>query len=64
MIEQMLTFLPPALEAQGDWEVVSDLVKKTLEQGNSAKRQLWAFAQSGRLEDVVDLILRETIEGL
>ena len=64
LIEQMLTFLKPALEAQGDWEVVSDLIKTTLEQGNRAKRQLWAFAQSGRLEDVVDLILRETIEGL
>ena len=64
MIEAMLTFLRPALEGQGDWDEVSDLVRKTLEHGNSAKRQLWAFAQSGRLEDVIDLILRETVQGL
>ena len=60
----MLAFLRPALEAHGDWELVSDLVRKTLEHGNSAKRQLWAFAQSGRLEDVVDLIVSETMQGL
>ncbi len=29
-----------------------------------AKRQLWAFAQAGRLEDVIDLILKETVQGL
>ena len=35
-----------------------------LEHGNAARRQLWAFAQDGRLEDVIDLILRETVLGL
>jgi carboxylate-amine ligase len=64
LIEGTLTFLKPALEANGDWEIVSELVFKTLDHGTSAKRQLWAFAQSGRLEDVVDLIVRETTEGL
>jgi carboxylate-amine ligase len=64
LIEAMLTFLRPALERQGDWDEVSDIVQTTLDRGNSAKRQLWAFGQSGRLEDVVDLILRETVLGL
>jgi carboxylate-amine ligase len=64
LIEAMLTFLRPALEWYGDWGEVSDIVRTTLDRGNSAKRQLWVFAQSGRLEDVVDLVLRETVLGL
>jgi carboxylate-amine ligase len=60
----MLTFVRPSLEGLGDWEEVWEIVHWTLEKGNSAKRQLWAFAQTGRLEDVVDLILRETAQGL
>jgi glutamate---cysteine ligase / carboxylate-amine ligase len=64
LIEAMLTFLRPALERHRDWDEVAELVHKTLDHGNSAKRQLWAFAQSGRLEDVIDLILRETVQGI
>jgi carboxylate-amine ligase len=64
LIEAMLTFLRPALEEQGDWDEVSEIVRKTLDHGNSARRQLRAFAQSGRLEAVVDLILRETVQEL
>ncbi len=64
LIETMLTFLRPSLEHYGDWDEVSALVRKTLDVGNSATRQLWVFAQSGRLEDVIDLILRETVQGL
>jgi carboxylate-amine ligase len=64
LIEAMLAFLRPALEASGDWQEVSEIVGRTLDQGNSAKRQLWAFAQGGRLEDVIDLILQETVRGL
>jgi carboxylate-amine ligase len=64
VIEGMLDVLRPALEVEGDWNLVSQIVEKTLDQGNSAKRQLWAFAQAGRLEDVIDLILAETAQGL
>ncbi len=64
VVESMLTFLRPALEVHDDWNEVSAIVKNTLDHGNSARRQLWAFAQSGRLEDVIDLILRETVQGL
>jgi carboxylate-amine ligase len=54
----------PALETQGEWDEVSELVRTTLDRDNSAKRQLWAFAQSGQLEGVVDLIIRESELGL
>jgi len=64
LVESLLTFLRPALEKHGDWDEVSSLVQKTLDHGNSAKRQLWAFAQSGRLDDVIDLLLGETVQGL
>jgi carboxylate-amine ligase len=64
LVEAMLTILRPALEVDGDWEEITSLVRVTLDRGNSAKRQLWAFAQSGRLEDVIDLILQETVQGL
>jgi glutamate---cysteine ligase / carboxylate-amine ligase len=63
LIETKPTFLRPALEAQGDWIEVADLVRETLDHGNSAQRQLWAFARAGRFEDVVDLILWETVLG-
>ncbi|QEH38959.1 Carboxylate-amine ligase YbdK [Aquisphaera giovannonii] len=64
MIDTLLTYLRPALEDSGDWDEVSTLVRETLERGNSAKRQRWAFAQGGRFEDVLDLILAETVRGL
>jgi carboxylate-amine ligase len=64
LIESMLRYLRPILEDQGDWDEVSSLIRQTIDRGNAAKRQLWAFAQSGRLEDVIDLILRETVQGL
>jgi glutamate---cysteine ligase / carboxylate-amine ligase len=64
LVEAMLALLRPALEGYGDWDEVSGIVRTTLDRGNSAKRQVWAFAQSGRLEDVVDLIVRETAHGI
>ena len=64
MVESLLTFLRPSLDFLGEWDEVSGLVRKTLERGNGATRQRRAFQQSGRLEDVVDLILGETSEEL
>ena len=46
----MLTFLRARIEAQGNWIEVADLVRKTLDHGNGAKRQLWAFAQAGQFK--------------
>ncbi|MFO0890284.1 MAG: carboxylate-amine ligase [Isosphaeraceae bacterium] len=64
VVASMLQFLHPALGDLGDWDEISELVNMTLERGNSAKRQRWAFAQSGRMQDVVDLLMSETVRGL
>ena len=64
MIGAMLDFLRPALEDAGEWDEVASLVRQTIERGTGAQRQRTAYARSGRLEDVVDLIVDETKRGL
>jgi carboxylate-amine ligase len=64
VVEDLLAFVRPALEELGEWDEVSGLVRQTLARGNGARRQREAFARAGRLEDVVDLILAETYQGL
>ena len=59
-VRQLVTRLRPQLEEFGDWQTVSDLAEATLARGNSADRQRAAFAERGRLDDVVDLVVRET----
>lgn len=63
MIEKMMNFLRPALEESGDWQEVSALVGSTLKHGNGAMRQRQMYERSGRLQDVVDLLIEETAEG-
>ena len=63
MIEKLLAFARAALEESGDWEEVSSLARETLEQGNGATRQRRAYERTGRLEDVVDMLIQETAEG-
>lgn len=63
LVEKLLAFLRPALEEQGEWEEVQALVRQTIERGNGAARQRAAYAQAGRYEEVVDLIVRETAAG-
>ena len=63
VIERMLAFARPALEEDGDWEEVAALVRETLEHGNGASRQRRACERAGRLEDVVDTLIRETAPG-
>ncbi len=63
MIEKMLLFARPALEEAGDWEEVSELVYETLKHGNGATRQRRIFGRTGRLEDVVDMLIEETARG-
>jgi carboxylate-amine ligase len=64
MIEKLLAFLRPALEEGGDWEEVSALVHETLKRGNGASRQREAYERAGRLEDVVDMLIEETAQGM
>jgi carboxylate-amine ligase len=60
MIEQLLAFARPALEEGGDWEEVSSLRRETSKRGNGASRQREEYGRSGRLEDVVDMLIEET----
>lgn len=62
MIENLLSFARPALEEAGDWDEVSALVRETLERGNGAIRQRRAYERGGRLEDVVSMLIEETIQ--
>jgi glutamate---cysteine ligase / carboxylate-amine ligase len=60
MVMALLDWVRPALEDAGDWDEVSTLVADTLRHGNGATRQRAAFAQRGNMQDVVDLLVRET----
>jgi carboxylate-amine ligase len=62
VIEKLLSFARPSLEDGGDWEEVSTLVRETLKHGNGANRQRQAYEKSGRLEDVVDMLIEETTQ--
>lgn len=59
-VERFLTILREPLDAAGDWNEISWLVRQTLGRGNGAQRQRAAYQRSGRWEDVVDLIVSET----
>ena len=63
LIEKLLAFVRPVLEERKEWEEVSTLARLTIERGTGATRQREVYARSGRLEDVVDLIVAETIKG-
>jgi carboxylate-amine ligase len=62
-VDALLRFVQPALEETGEWDEVSSLVRQTLARGTGADRQRAVWAQTGRLEDVVDLIVKETARG-
>ena len=64
MIERLLAFVRPALEEVGDWQEVSTLVRDALEHGNGARRQRRAYERAGKLDDVVDMLIEETAEGI
>jgi glutamate---cysteine ligase / carboxylate-amine ligase len=63
VIQKLLLFVRPALEEHGDWEEVAMLLSDTLERGNGARRQRQAYERSGRLEDVVDMLIERTAKG-
>ena len=64
LVQALLDFVRPALEAGGDWDEVSALAAQTLRRGNGAMRQREVFARQGRLADVVDFLVRETAAGV
>ncbi|MCW2524534.1 MAG: hypothetical protein JWO63_2869 [Frankiales bacterium] len=59
-VRGLLRRLRPQLEELQDWAEVSELTESTLARGNSADRQRAAWAEQGRLADVVDLVVAET----
>ncbi|CAN5728231.1 hypothetical protein BH18ACT15_BH18ACT15_03870 [soil metagenome] len=64
MIDKLLSFVRPALEDREAWDEVAGLVDDRLEGGSGASRQRAVFKASGRMEDVVDHLVRETAEQL
>jgi glutamate---cysteine ligase / carboxylate-amine ligase len=62
LVQALLDEVRPGLEAGGDLEEVTELVRATLARGTGAARQRAVFRRAGRLEDVVDLIVAETAE--
>jgi carboxylate-amine ligase len=60
LVEAFLAEVRPALEEAGDLEEVTELVRATVAGGTGAARQRAAFRRSGRLEDVVDLVVEAT----
>jgi carboxylate-amine ligase len=59
-VQSLVERLTPQLRRLGDYEQVSQLTESILARGNSADRQRAAFAERGRLEDVVELVVNET----
>ena len=53
--------LRPYLEETGDWSLVSGLVERAVARGTSAALQRRAYQRRGRLADVVDMLLAETV---
>jgi carboxylate-amine ligase len=64
LIEKLLTFVRPVLEESGDWEEVSTIAQKTLQEGTSAARQRSMYKATESLEAVVDFVVKETAKGI
>jgi carboxylate-amine ligase len=63
-VARLLDYLRPALEAEGDWDVVVPLVQQVLEQGNGAARQRRWRQETGSLHEVVDHLIAQTAAGV
>ncbi|MGH8909050.1 MAG: carboxylate-amine ligase [Egibacteraceae bacterium] len=59
-IRQLLAYVRPALEEEGDWDETLALAEEVLRRGTSSQRQREVFARRGRMEDVVDRLIAET----
>lgn len=60
LVSSLLEVLRPVLEDRDEWDQVQGLVSQVRERGTGASRQLALFERTGRMEDVVDMILDET----
>ncbi len=64
LLQTLLQFVRPALEDQGDWDVVSGGVEAIIQEGTGAARQRAVYARTGCLQDVVDFVVEETARGV
>lgn len=60
LVSSLMELLRPVLEDRDEWNEVQGLVRQVRSRGTGASRQLAEFRRTGRMEDVVDLILKET----
>jgi glutamate---cysteine ligase / carboxylate-amine ligase len=60
LVEVFLAAIRPGLEAAGDLEEVTELVRATVARGTGAARQRAEHRRTGRLEAVVDLVVEAT----
>ncbi|MDO5500156.1 MAG: YbdK family carboxylate-amine ligase, partial [Propionibacteriaceae bacterium] len=60
LVNMLAHSLKEDLIANGDWELVGDLLDAQLIAGSSAARQRRAMRRHGQLTDVVDLLMAET----
>ncbi|MGF7214731.1 carboxylate-amine ligase [Spirosoma lacussanchae] len=60
LVDQLLTYVSPALDAYGDRKEITRLIDKVFREGNGASRQRAVFERTESLEDVVDYLITET----
>jgi len=63
LIHELLEFVDDVVDELGSREEIG-YVYKILEDGSSADRQLRVFKETGDLRAVVDLLMKETLEGV
>lgn len=63
MLSNMMEFIGPVLRERGEWDEVTALLEQVRRRGTGASRQLAVYESTGRLEDVVDLIVAETAKA-
>lgn len=60
LVDRLFAYVRSPLEENGDWDEMTNLVERTKRLGSSAERQRRAFYETDCLENVVDLLVRET----
>ncbi|MGH4012143.1 MAG: carboxylate-amine ligase [Pseudonocardiaceae bacterium] len=60
LVDRLFEYVRSPLEEAGDWDEMTKLVERVKYGGSSAERQRRVFSGTNRLEDVVDLLVRET----
>ncbi len=61
MVDRLVERVDAELSATGDADAVTALVDDLFARGTGADRQRAAYARRGRIDDVVDLVIHETI---